>query len=217
MQENRMEQDAAFAAEFNADVSREKIAEVYAEALSGACDAKNVDFESVLAEFASLLEDVFGTWPKLEEIFVSPMVPSNEKTRILDEILKGASETFQSFLKTVARRGRLDLLRDIYRQCRLISQQRKGHVSVQITTASPLDEATRNNLVAKLRGFIKGEPDIQTHVDPDTIGGIIVRVGDTLFDASIATQLKNVRQQMIDRSAHEIQSRRDIFCNSEGN
>ena len=217
MQENRKEQDAAFAAEFNADVSREKIAEVYAEALAGACDAVQVDFDSVLEEFASLFADVFAAWPKLEEIFGSAMVSAGEKSRILDEILGSSSETFRNFLKTVNRRGRLDLLRDMYRQCVILSRQRHGHVAVQITTAAPIDEATRESLVAQLRKLVKGEPDITAVVDPETIGGIIVRVGDTLFDASIATQLKNVRQQMIDRSAHEIQSRRNSFSNTEGN
>ena len=217
MQENRKEQDAAFAAEFNADVSREKIAEVYAEALAGACDAVQVDFDSVLEEFASLFADVFAAWPKLEEIFNSAMVSADEKSRILDEILGSSSEMFRNFLKTVNRRGRLDLLRDMYRQCAILSRQRRGHVAVQITTAAPLDEAVRESLVAQLRKLVKGEPDITAVVDPETIGGIIVRVGDTLFDASIATQLKNVRQQMIDRSAHEIQSRRNSFSNTEGN
>ena len=217
MQENRKEQDAAFAAEFNADVSREKIAEVYAEALAGACDAVQADFDSVLEEFASLFADVFAAWPKLEEIFNSAMVSAGEKSRILDEILGSSSEMFRNFLKTVNRRGRLDLLRDMYRQCAVLSRRRHGHVAVQITTAAPLDEAVRESLVAQLRKLVKGEPDITAVVDPETIGGIIVRVGDTLFDASIATQLKNVRQQMIDRSAHEIQSRRNSFSNTEGN
>ena len=217
MQENRTDQDAAFAAEYSADVSREKLAEVYAQALGGACDAKGVDFDSVMEEFTSLMDDVFGTWPKLEEIFSSAMVPAGEKDRVLSELLQSSHEIFRNFLKTIARRGRLDLLRDIYRQCLLLSQKRRGHVSVQITAASPMDDATEERLKAALRERIKGEPDIQIHVDPEMIGGIIVRVGDTLFDASIATQLKNVRQQMIDRSAHEIQSRRDSFRNSEGN
>ena len=217
MQENRKEQDAAFAAEFNADVSREKIAEVYAEALAGACDAVQADFDSVLEEFASLFADVFAAWPKLEEIFNSAMVSAGEKSRILDEILGSSSEMFRNFLKTVNRRGRLDLLRDMYRQCAVLSRRRHGHVAVQITTAAPLDETVRGSLVAQLRKLVKGEPDITAVVDPETIGGIIVRVGDTLFDASIATQLKNVRQQMIDRSAHEIQSRRNSFSNTEGN
>ena len=175
------------------------------------------DFDSVLEEFASLFADVFAAWPKLEEIFNSAMVSAGEKSRILDEILGSSSEMFRNFLKTVNRRGRLDLLRDMYRQCAVLSRRRHGHVAVQITTAAPLDEAVRESLVAQLRKLVKGEPDITAVVDPETIGGIIVRVGDTLFDASIATQLKNVRQQMIDRSAHEIQSRRNSFSNTEGN
>ncbi len=217
MQEKRPEQDAEFSAEFNADVSREKVAEVYATALGGACDAQGVDFDSVMEDFTSLIDDVFGRWPKLEAILSSAMVPDDEKNRILGELLKSSNGTFRHFLLTIARRGRLDLLRDIYRQSLALSQKRRGHVSVQITTASPMDDATRDRLMGTLRDLVKGEPDIQTVVDPEMIGGIIVRVGDTVYDASIATQLKNVRQEMIDRSAHEIQSRRDSFRNSEGN
>ncbi|MGI5831382.1 MAG: ATP synthase F1 subunit delta [Thermoguttaceae bacterium] len=217
MQENRKEQHTAFAAEFNADVSREKIAEVYAEALASACDTMHADFDAVLAEYASLFDDVIALWPKLEDIFNSAMIPAKEKERILGEILGSSSKTFRNFLLTVNRRGRLDLLRDIYRQCLLLSQKRRGYVAVQITTAAPMDDATQEVLVDRLRELVHGEPDIQTHIDPETIGGIIVRVGDTIFDASLATQLKNVRQQMINRSAHEIQSRRNSIGNPEGN
>ena len=177
----------------------------------------HADFDTVLSEYSSLFSDVFAAWPKLEDIFSSAIIPAGEKSRVLEEILKSSSETFRNFLKTVNRRGRLDLLRDIYRQSVLLSQKRRGHVAVQITTAVPLDDDTREKLIAELRELVHGEPDIRICVDPETIGGIIVRVGDTLFDASIATQLKNVRQQMIDRSAHEIQSRRNSFSNTEGN
>ena len=65
--------------------------------------------------------------------------------------------------------------------------------------------------------LVDGEPELLVEVDPEMIGGIIVRVGDVVYDASIATQLNKVRQDMIDRSAHEIQSRRDCFRNPEGN
>ena len=211
------EQDAAFAAEFDADVSREKIAEVYAAALSGACDDAGVSFSDVLEEFASLLDGALDRYPKFEEILASAMVPTREKERILNETLQNADGLFRGLMMTLARRGRLDLTRDIYRQCRLLDDKKRGRVPVIITTAAELSPESRQSLAAKLRDLIGGEPQISSVVDPDVIGGVIVRVGDTVFDASIATQLDNVRQQLIDRSAHEIQSRRNSFRNTEGN
>ena len=54
------------------------------------------------------------------------------------------------------------------------------------------------------------------HVRPELIGGLVMRVGDTVYDGSISTRLNKLRQQMIDRSVHEIQSRRDRFRSPEG-
>ncbi|MDO5581806.1 MAG: ATP synthase F1 subunit delta [Planctomycetia bacterium] len=211
------EQDAQFAAEFNADVTREKLAAIYAEALCGACAAKAVPVDSVLEEFDSLCADILDRFPKFESILASAMVPEEEKRRIIEGTFQAASPTFLSFLKILVKRGRLDLIRDIHRQTRLLVDKIQGRVPVQITTAEKMDQDTLNALVAKLRSIVGGDPEITALVDPNTIGGIIVRVGDTVYDASIATQLKNVRQQMIDRSTHEIQSRRDRFRNTEGN
>ncbi len=212
-----IEQDARFAAEKAADATREKLAEIYAVALLGACDAKNVSADDVLEEFDSFVVDVCDAYPKFAEILASPLVPVEEKQRVVDEICRDATPIFRNFLKTLAKRGRLDALRDVRRECRRIVDERKGRVAVEITTAAPLDEQTKANLAANLRKLVGGEPEFATVVDPETIGGIIVRVGDVVYDASIATQLKKARQEMIDRSAHEIQSRRDSFRNSEGN
>ena len=62
--------------------------------------------------------------------------------------------------------------------------------------------------------MLDGEPVLETLEDPELIGGVVLRVGDTVFDGSVARQLEQLREQMIDRSVHEIQSRRDRFCNT---
>ena len=72
-------------------------------------------------------------------------------------------------------------------------------------------------IAESLRGKLGGEPVFEQETDPSLIGGAVLRVGDTVYDGSIANQLQNLRQQMIDRSAHEIQSRRDRFRNPAGN
>ena len=68
-----------------------------------------------------------------------------------------------------------------------------------------------------LRGKLDGEPIVEQQVDPALIGGAVLRVGDIIYDGSIANQLQNLRQHISARSAHEIQSRRDRFRNSAGN
>jgi F-type H+-transporting ATPase subunit delta len=88
---------------------------------------------------------------------------------------------------------------------------------VLLTTAAPLSPAMVARIVDNLRNKLGGEPVVEQVVDPELIGGAVLRVGDTVYDGSIANQLKNLRQQVMDRSAHEIQSRRDRFRNSAGN
>jgi len=210
-------QDAQFAAEFHADVAVEKIAEVYAEAFLNAVDARGESPDEKLGEFSSFV-DLLHELPKFDAVLSSEMIATDEKLSLIDKALGSqASPTFKNFLGVVAKRGRLDILRAIHAQAVASFDRRRNRIPVTITTAVPLDEQVFGSLSEKLRGVIGGEPIIKSTVEPETIGGLVVRVGDTVYDASLLTQLKNVRQQMIDRSAHEIQSRRDRFRNSEGN
>jgi F-type H+-transporting ATPase subunit delta len=90
-------------------------------------------------------------------------------------------------------------------------------VPVELITATPVSDAEAAAIAKTLGGVIRGEPVVRRRVDAALIGGAVVRVGDTVYDGSIARQLDNVRQKMIDRSAHEIQSRRNSFRDPAGN
>jgi len=99
----------------------------------------------------------------------------------------------------------------VYRQVRAQYDDLRGVVRVEFRTAAPVGPAILDQVQGQLRALLGGEPVIEHHADPKLIGGAVVRVGDTIYDGSIATQLENLREQMIDRSVHEIQSRRDRF------
>ena len=87
----------------------------------------------------------------------------------------------------------------------------QDRVRVRLITATALDADVLERVTGQLRAALGGEPRLQMLVQPGLIGGAVVRIGDTVYDASIATQLETLRQKMIDRSVHEIQSRRDRF------
>ncbi|MDR1957628.1 MAG: ATP synthase F1 subunit delta [Planctomycetaceae bacterium] len=218
MSKTPQEQDAQFAAKIDADVSVEKIAGVYAEALLGAVREKKESADAILEELDSLLTDVFPAVPKFEEVLFSATVSHEEKVSLLDRTLgQQASLTFLHFLKVLSRHGRMEILRAVSRQSHVLNDRQKGRIPVTVTTAAEMEESAFSQLAERLRAKLGGEPIIHSVIDPDVVGGIVVRVGDTIYDASIATQLRNVRQNMIVRSAHEIQSRRDRFRNTEGN
>jgi F-type H+-transporting ATPase subunit delta len=124
---------------------------------------------------------------------------------------KQVSELLLNFLKVVSGHQRLELLRPILRETHKLYDRMQGRVRVRLTTATPIPDEMAERVAGGLRKLLDGEPILERAADPDLIGGVVVRVGDTVYDGSIANRLKTLRKQMIDRSAHEIQSRRDRF------
>ena len=120
-------------------------------------------------------------------------------------------------MKVVSQHGRLDFLRAIHREVHRLDDEQRGRLRVRATTATPLDPQQKTNLEASLRKMFRGEPVLETIVDPQLIGGLVLRVGDTVYDGSVQRQLEQMREQMINRSVHEIQSRRDSFRHPGGN
>ncbi len=215
--QNTAERDARTAAQIEADVGVEHVANVYAKALLGA--ARNAgQLAAVVEEFDDLLAEVLDKFPKLETVLVSALVSVREKYGVIDRTLGGrASALMIAFLKVVARHGRLDCLRAIHHQTHVMYDKMRKRVRVELTTATPVETAEVRRIMDGLREKLDGEPVLEQHIDPELIGGAVIRVGDVVYDGSIANQLKLLRQRMNQRSANEIQSRRDRFRHTAGN
>jgi len=208
---HHVEQDTQFAAEFHADVDAEKVAEVYAEAYLNAVAGQGGSLDDAVAEFASLI-DVLKKQPSFAAVLASAMVATGEKVALLEKaFVTKASLLFWNFLQIVAKRNRLDLLLPIFLQAQILRDERQKRIPVTITTATEVDPQLFTALSEKLRGILGGEPIIRSVVKPEVIGGLVVRVGDTVYDASVSAQLQSVCRQMIERSAQEIQNRRESF------
>lgn len=208
---------ARIAAQIDADVGVEHIARVYANALVGATEQAG-QTDTVIDEFDAVMTEVLDRFPKFEAVLASPLVSSEKKMGVIDRVLGGrASPVLVNFLKVVARHDRLDCLRAIHCETHARIDQLRNRIPVRLTTAEPLSTAEVNRIAESLRAKLGGEPVFQQETDPALIGGAVLRVGDTVYDGSLANQLQNLRQQMIERTAHEIQSRRDRFRYPAGN
>ena len=93
----------------------------------------------------------------------------------------------------------------------------RGLVRVEVTTATTLTDDLAAKIKEQLRGMLGGEPVLMTSIKPELIGGVVLRVGDAVYDGSVAARLADVRGRIINRSVHEIQSRRDSFSHPAGN
>lgn len=198
------------------DVGKRQLGLTYAQALYGAAQ-KAGQVAATVEEFESLVDDVLDKQPKFEQVLNSGFVTPEEKSDLFDRVLgKQASGLVLNFLKVLSKNGRLDCLRAVRTALCELHDEAQGRVRVAVTTAVALEDAQAQQIAVSLRKLLGKEPLLERRIDPAVLGGVVVRVGDVVYDGSVATQLNRVREQMINRSVHEIQSRRDRFSSPAG-
>jgi F-type H+-transporting ATPase subunit delta len=199
-----------------ADVQAQGVARVYAEALLNAAD-KAGQADAVIEELTSLIKDVYRAEPGLETFLSSGAIGRDRKAQVIDRVFQGrASDLFVNFLQVQNRHERLSLLRPVLTALVDLNTFRRQRVKVQVRSAVPLSDAERDRLIRELRENFNREPILETGVDSDLLGGLVVRVGDQLYDCSVKTRIDSLRNQLIERSSYEIQSRRDRFRTTNG-
>lgn len=199
------------------NVAALQVGAIYAKAFLGAAETAG-QTEVAVEELGAFTTTVLDGFPKLEAVFASALVSHDDKAALIDRLFKSRlSPLVVDFLKVISRHGRLDILRAIHHEVLKLYYELRGRVRVQLSTATPVPDELAKSLRASLHKLLGNEPTLEPAVDPALIGGIVLRVGDTVYDGSVARQLRQVREQMINRSVHEIQSRRDSFRHSGGN
>jgi F-type H+-transporting ATPase subunit delta len=194
-----------------ADVTAQRVARVYAEALFQAAVKRNAADE-VQEDLQALVQDLFRREPLLEQFLGSHAIRPRQRTAVLKSAFEGrTSELLYNFLMVLNSHDRLELLRPILTAFRELNDQRERRIRVQVRTAAPLPDDQRDRLVQELREAFGREPVLEERLTPELLGGLTVRVGDWLYDASIKTELETLRNQLIARSSHEIQSGRNRF------
>ena len=191
------------------DTSVVQIAKIYAVALYDAA-ANGNQLDAVIEEYESFVSDVLGKNPEFERALRSTIIGRGEKSATIRRVFeKRASQIFLNFLLVLNEHGRLNVLRPVLDTVRTIRDQRLGRVPVEVRAAVPLDPADEKALRDRLTAVIVGQPVIHTEIEPALLGGLVIRVGDTVYDGSVRTRLRRLREQLLQRSTHEIQSRRD--------
>src|SRR5262249_4288789 len=173
---------------------------------------------AVLEEFDAFVHDLFRRDPQFETFLASSAIGRDRKKEALLKAFDGrASEVFVNFLLVVNQHERLDMLRAIQAAYRDLYDVRAGRIRVLVRSALPLPADQAEMLRQEIRSKFNKEPVLDSQVEPDLIGGMVVRVGDWRLDSSIKSRLHNIREQLIERSSYEIQSRRDRFSSPDGN
>ena len=137
-----------------------------------------------------------GKSPQLSAAFSSPRIDADEKNRIIDKIF---GDDFQpllvTFLKVMASRGRLGHVAAVRDGALALYDEMSGQVLAQVSTAVPLDDSLRSSIASKLGTATGKKVRLQEAVDADLIGGMVIRIGDTVFDNSVANQLNGIAKR----------------------
>ena len=193
------------------DVTEEQIARVYAQAYF-AVIAKAANTAELVAELDSLVVDLLDAIPDFERTLCSGLVSHEEKVGLLDRVLsRRASTSLLNFLKVLSQHGRLDLLRAVAQATHRIHGEHIGQREVEVRVASELDEPLREELAEKVRQQLGAEPVLNVVVDRTMLGGIVLRVGDTVYDGSVKTRFEIARKAMIARAVETIETKPETF------
>jgi F-type H+-transporting ATPase subunit delta len=188
------------------DIAADRVAKIYAQAIVDAADAAGHRRE-VLAELAGLAREVLPKVPEAVVVFSSPKVSVEEKDRIIDRLTAGRMQaTTSNALHVLARHGRLGLLGPVVDAAERLADERDGKRQAVFTTAVPLDAADQARIVGQTEQALAASLVPTFVVDPAIIAGLVVRVGDTIYDQSVATGLARLGGRLQDRTIHAIQN-----------
>jgi F-type H+-transporting ATPase subunit delta len=186
----------------------------YSEALLGAAEQAGLA-DAALDELDELVRDVLRDHPRFAEILASPSLSAEEKDRILTDTFEDrALPVVVRFLRVLNRHGRLGQVAPIVRAARALWDRKQNRRPALVRSAVPLDEAQRSALLDRLGRMLAATPLLTFEVDPSLIGGLVIQVGDDVYDASVRSRLQQLRHRLIEGKMYEIQSRRDQFSHS---
>lgn len=177
------------------DPTSESLAGVYADALLSQLPSDS-EAEEVAAELDAVVE-LLDTVEGFESLLTAALIPHQERCEMITRIFHDrVSEPVEATLLVMASAGRLGLLRALRRVYGRKLHARQGKVEVTVTTAGPLDESSRRHVAEALGETLQAEPVIEYRVEKDLLGGMVVRVGDHVYDASVRAELRSLQTRL---------------------
>jgi F-type H+-transporting ATPase subunit delta len=172
----------------------EEIAQVYARSLFEVAKEHDEldEIHEQLGEFADALDEN----RELQVFFFSPYFSSEEKRDGVKKIVDGGNDRFVNFLELVAERHRMPAMFRIRREFDALWREENKLLEVRITTAVELDEQIVKSIGSRIEEQTGQHIDLDANVDPDVIGGLVLRVGNKVLDASIRGRLERLRKEV---------------------
>jgi F-type H+-transporting ATPase subunit delta len=172
----------------------EEIADVYARSLFQV--AQEHDKLDLVREELGQVADALNDNRQLTTFFFSPYFSGEEKKQGLHGMLSGADPIVMNFLEALIERHRMPVIFRIRNRYEEMWDAVNRLLPVEVTSAVPLDDQTVQSIGRSIGEQTGNEIELSTVVDPDVLGGIILRVGNFVLDASIRNRLEQLRKQV---------------------
>jgi F-type H+-transporting ATPase subunit delta len=143
-------------------------------------------------------EQMLQSSSSLQEVFRNPTIELDKKRAVLNKLIERAKPrpTTTNFLKVLLQNQRLTELYEINRKFAEILDERAGMVAAIVTTARSVPEASQQQLHAKLLSLTGKKVRLNFGTDPDLIGGLVTRIGSTIYDGSVRNHLQMIKEKM---------------------
>ncbi len=177
-------------------MSVQTVARRYASALADV-ELERGDAREVQGELL-VWEQMLQSSPNLREVFRNPTIALDKKRAVLNKLIERARPTLTTtnFLKVLLQNQRLTELGEINRKFAEILDVRGGTVAAMVTTARTVPENAQRQLHTKLLAVTGQKVRIDFTTDPDLIGGLVTRIGSTVYDGSVRNHLQLIKEKM---------------------
>jgi F-type H+-transporting ATPase subunit delta len=164
-----------------------------ADVVSGRGEAREVQQE------LSAWEEMMRSNPQLLEVFRNPTIPYEQKRSVAAKLIARTSvrQTTSNFLQVLVQNHRLADLETINRIFAQELDRRTGTVAAEITTARPIPADAQQALRTRLAELTRKDVRLSFAIDEDLIGGVVTRIGSTVYDGSVRSQLQQIKEKMI--------------------
>jgi F-type H+-transporting ATPase subunit delta len=172
----------------------EEIAAVYARSLFEV--ARDQDKLDAVREQLGAFSDALSETRDLQVFFFSPYFSTKEKEDGLERVVTDADPVIINFLELLIEKHRMPALFRIRANYDALWEEENKLLPVHITSAVELDDAIVKQLGERISEQTDRKVDMSADVDPDILGGIVVRVGNSILDASVRNRLEQLRRQV---------------------
>jgi len=176
-------------------MSQRTVAQRYATALYEEAEASG-PLEAV-DEDVRMLRDSIESNDPLARFFESPVIPQEKKDAVLQRLLEDRVEPLTlRFLRLLVRKDRETMTKAVLDQYQHLRDEQRGIVDAHVTVARPLDDEDREALAEALEAHTGKSVRLHVTEQPDLLGGLVIRIGDQVFDGSVRNKLSALHDRL---------------------